>query len=410
MKGSLSLFLYLLFKRVEPVPELAAPDGESNPAVWIATHDAGTVRAFLNLATKLDQSGIDVSFIITVPEDLLRQFPSQQGITFSAFPREKTKDALAFLKAWKPILGFWVGAPLMPGLIHAAARQNLPMVLLNADESITESGRGYFGRRSVANSVGLFRMAFATNYVSGGICVRLGIPESTVHVTGDLAEGSVALPVDYDELDALSDEISTREVWFASQVPEDELDLVLAAHETLRRTNRRLLLILNPDETVNSETFAIALAAKGWRAAIRSKGDDIRDQTQIYLADQASELGLWFRLAPIAYLGGTFSIDREGGDPRQPAALGSAIVHGPRTVPHRDSYDRMHALVPPAATQVVSPINLARTIAELLSPDVAAAQANSAWEFVSRGAELTDQLIELILEATELAEGYDAGT
>ncbi len=70
----------------------------------------------------------------------------------------------------------------------------------------------------------------------------------------------------------------------------------------------------------------------------------------------------------------------------------------------------MHSLTPPAATQVVSPDNLARAVAELLSPDVAAAQANSAWEFVSRGAELTDQLIELILEATELAEAENAGT
>lgn len=410
MKMSLSLFFYLLFKRGGPVKELAAPQADVDPVVWIAASDAGSVRAFLNLAAKLEQAGIIVHFLITLPDDLLTQFQPQDRVTFSVFPREKTKDATAFLKLWKPIMGFWVGAPLMPGLLHAATRQNVPMVLLNADETIADSAKGYFARRSVANAIGSFRMAFATNYVSGGICVRLGIPESTVHVTGDLAEGSVALPVDYDELDALSSVISTREVWFASKVPEDELDLVLAAHETLRGTNRRLLLILYPDETGNSETLAIALSAKGWRVAIRSKGDEIRDQTQIYLADKPFELGLWFRLAPIAYLGGTFSIENTGGDPRQPAALGSAVIHGPRTAPHRDSYDRMHALVPPAATQVVSPVNLARTVAELLSPDVAAAQANSAWEFVSRGAELTDQLIELILEATELAEGDNART
>jgi len=410
MRQSFSLFLHLLFKRGGTPKTLPAPKGEADPVVWVALQDASSVRAFQNLSAKLDQSGIPVMFLITVPDALLEKYEPQERIVYSSFPREKVKDATAFLDAWNPIMGFWVGGPLMPGLLHAAARREVPMVLLNADPAIGDSTGGVFGRRSVAQAVRSFRSAFTTNYASGGICIRLGIPESAVHVTGDLAEGSVALPVDYDELDRLSGVISTREVWFASQVPEDELDLVLSAHDTLRGTNRRLLLILHPDEIGNCETLAIALAAKGWRVAMRSKGDKIRDQTQIYIADKPHELGLWFRLAPISFLGGTFSTEHSGNDPRQPAALGSAIVHGPRTAPHRDSYDRMHALVPPAATQVVSPDNLARTVAELLSPDVAAAQANSAWEYVSRGAELTDQLIELILEATELAEGDNART
>ncbi len=410
MRGSLSLFFYTLFRRNGPLTALPSPSGNSNPVVWVAGQDVASVRAILNLSAKLDQIGISVTFLITAPDGVLEHFTSSDRIVLSPFPRERAKDANAFLNTWKPIMGFWVGGPLKPGLLFAAARQNVPMVLLNADDSIVDDVRGYFGRRAVAQSVRLFRMAFATNYVSGGICVRLGIPEVSVHVTGDLAEGSVALPCDNDELDALSGTISAREVWLAAQVPEDEIDLVLAAHETLRDTNRRLLLILNPETLGNSETLAIALAAKGWKVAIRSKGDEIKSQIQIYLVDKPFELGLWLRLAPISFLGGTFSAEKIGSDPRQAAALGSAVVHGPRTAPHRDSFDRMHSLTPPAATQVVSPDNLARAVAELLSPDVAAAQANSAWEFVSRGAELTDQLIELILEATELAEAENAGT
>ncbi|MDG1432248.1 MAG: glycosyltransferase N-terminal domain-containing protein [Paracoccaceae bacterium] len=410
MRRSLVYFLYMFLRRGGPVKSLPSPIDKSNPVVWVAGHDAVSVRAFLNLSAKLDQIEISVTFLITVPDDVLEHFTSSERIVFSSFPREKTKDVNAFLNLWKPIMGFWIGGPLRPGLLFAAAHQNVPMVLLNADDTITDGGKGYFGRRAIAQSVRLFRMAFATTYVSGGICVRLGIPEVSVHVTGDLAEGSVALPCDNDELDSLSGTISAREVWLAAQVPDDEVDLVLTAHATLRDTNRRLLLILHPQATGNSETIAIALAAQGWKVAIRSKGDEIRSQTQIYLADKPFELGLWLRLAPISFLGGTFSTEKIGSDPRQAAALGSAVVHGPRTAPHRDSFDRMHALTPPAATQVVSPDNLARAVAELLSADVAAAQASSAWEFVSRGAELTDQLIELILEATELAEAEHAGT
>jgi 3-deoxy-D-manno-octulosonic-acid transferase len=408
MRRSLSLFMYLLFRKLGPAQFLPAPEGEADPVVWVAAHDTGAVRAFINLSKKFEQTGISVQFLITAPDDVLAGFKPQPGITFSPFPSERPSACRAFLDQWKPILGFWVGTPLLPSLLHIVGRRQIPMVLLNATVSTGTTGNSFFHRRAVGRSMGAFQIAFTNNYASGGACIRLGIPEASVHVTGPLAEGSVTLACDNAELDELSAKISKREIWFAANVPDDELEYVLAAHETLRGTNRRLLLALNLSEAANSETLAIALAAKGWRVAIGSKGDVITDQTQIYLTDSAHERGLWFRLAPISFLGGTFSASEKGMDPRQAAALGSAIIHGPRTAPHRDSFDRMHGLLPPAATQVVSPDNLARAISELLSPDVAAAQANSAWEFVSRGAELTDQLIALIVEAAELAEAKDA--
>ena len=149
-------------------------------------------------------------------------------------------------------------------------------------------------------------------------------------------------------------------------------------------------------------------SSQNCRAAIRSKADELKGQTQIYLADKPDELGLWYRLAPISYLGGTLVDGERGKDPLEAAALGSAIVHGPRTGIHKDVFSQLHSANPPAATQIVTPDNLARAVAELLSPDVAAAQANSAWELVSRGAELTDRLMELIQEAFEIAEAEDA--
>ena len=251
-------------------------------------------------------------------------------------------------------------------------------------------------------------MVFANNFVAGGICVHLGIADEAVNVTGPLSEGSALLPSDEVELDRLSEAVRGREVWFASNVPDAELNHVLEAHEVLRSTNRRLLLVLNPSDPSQSETLAIALAEKGWKTALRSKGDELKGQTQIYLADKLDELGLWYRIAPISYLGGTLVEGQKGRDPLEAAALGSAIVHGPRTSAHRDSFSQLHAANPPAATQIVLPENLPRAVSELLSPDVAAAQANSAWEFVSRGAELTDRLVDLIIEASEIAEEADA--
>ena len=404
MRNSLSLYLYRLnsSKHTSEVP----PNFQdyTDPVIWVAAHDSASVRAFLNIRTKLDQSGLNITLLISGSADLIGQFEPEAGVVYSTLPAENPKDCAAFIEHWKPIIGFWIGDPLYPVLIQTAFQSDVPLVLLNASENIKPNGVGYFHAQAIAQSLRAFRMAFALNFVSGGICVHLGMADHAVQVTGPLSEGSVILPADDQDLDKLSEAVRGREIWFASNVPDAELDHVLAAHDALRGTNRRLLLVLNPADPSQSETLAIALAEKGWRAAIRSKADQLKGQTQIYLADKPDELGLWFRLAPISYLGGTLVEGEKGRDPLEAAALGSAIVHGPRTGGHRDSFSQLHSANPPAATQIVTPDNLARVVSELLSPDVAAAQANSAWEFVSRGAELTDRLVDLIHEAYEIAE------
>ncbi len=408
MRNSLSLYLYRLNSPKRSGEFKSLFHDYSDPVVWVMANDAASVRAFVNIGKKLDQTGLNVTLLITGSEELISQFKPEPGISFSTLPAENQRDCKAFIDHWKPIIGFWVGEPLLPILIQSASLANVPLVLLNASEDIKPDNVGYFHGQAISQSLRVFRMAFANSFVSGGKCVRLGMAEEAVSVSGPLSEGSVILPADDQELDKLSDAIRGREIWFASNVPDAELDHVLAAHDTLRGTNRRLLLVLNPADPSQSETLAIALADKGWKAAIRSKADDLKGQTQIYLADKPDELGLWYRLAPISFLGGTLVEGEKGRDPLEAAALGSAIVHGPRTSIHRESFTRMHNANPPAATQIVTPDNLARAVSELLSPDVAAAQANAAWEFVSRGAELTDRLLELIQEAYEMVEAANA--
>ena len=407
MRNSLSLNLYRLTKSKRSDERKPLFETSVDPVVWIAAHDAVSIRAFLNIARKLEKSGHVVTFLVTVPEALVDDFKPEPNVRFSTFPTENRRDCRSFLEHWRPVVGFWVGAPLYPTMIQEASALSIPLVLLNASETIKPEGIGYFHSQAVIQSLRAFGLVFATTFVSGGICVRYGIPDEAITVSGPLAEGSIILAVDEQELDVNADTLRGREVWLASNVPDSEIDHVLAAHQTLRGTNRRLLLILNPSDPSQSETLAIALADKGWRAAIRSKGDAVNSQTQIYLADKPEELGLWYRLAPITYVGGTLVLGEKGRDPLEAAALGSAIVHGPRTTPHRESFGHLHSLTPPAATQIVTPENLARAVSELLSPDVAAAQANSAWEYVSRGAELTDQIVELIVEAVEMAEEED---
>ena len=107
-------------------------------------------------------------------------------------------------------------------------------------------------------------------------------------------------------------------------------------HQAALHHNHRSLLVVAglPPETVpeiQAEVEALGLAA-----VLRSEDDDPEADDQVLIAEDSYEMGLWYRLAPVCFMGGTLF---EGPSlpprhPFEPAALGSAIIHGPLPGPH----------------------------------------------------------------------------
>jgi hypothetical protein len=85
-----------------------------------------------------------------------------------------------------------------------------------------------------------------------------------------------------------------------------------------------------------------------------------------------------------------------GHNPFEPAALGSAILHGPYVTNFVDIYQRLTEAG--AARLVTGPDTLAEAVHELMNPDKAAAMAHAAWEVVSQGAEVTDRALDAIFD------------
>ena len=108
-----------------------------------------------------------------------------------------------------------------------------------------------------------------------------------------------------------------------------EEEMAAATHKKLATHLRPdMLTVIVPRHAIRGNEVAHILETQGLRVARRSKGDAITSETQIYLADTMGELGLFYRLSPIAVIGGSFV--RVGGhNPIEAAQLGAAIIFGP---------------------------------------------------------------------------------
>ncbi|MFD2813353.1 hypothetical protein ACFSYD_16260 [Paracoccus aerius] len=83
--------------------------------------------------------------------------------------------------------------------------------------------------------------------------------------------------------------------------------------------------------------------------------------------------------------------------PFEPAALGSAIVHGPHTARFATEWQQLGGAG--AARQVSGAEELANAIAELSQPDLIATLASNAWTVSTGGADVTMRICAPVLDA-----------
>jgi 3-deoxy-D-manno-octulosonic-acid transferase len=122
------------------------------------------------------------------------------------------------------------------------------------------------------------------------------------------------------------------------------------------------------------------LTSRGLRVARRCRGEPITDQTDVYLADTMGELGLFYRLAGIAFVGGSL-VAKGGHNPFEAARLGCAVLHGPDT---RNCARMAAELAAAGAAEAVSDADgLARAVSVLLDDRHLTAERAAAGERVT---------------------------
>jgi 3-deoxy-D-manno-octulosonic-acid transferase len=160
--------------------------------------------------------------------------------------------------------------------------------------------------------------------------VALGADPGRVREGGNLKALTPVPGCDAEELERLRTALAGRPVWLAASTHAPEEEAVAKAHRAAARSLPGLLTILAPRHAERGGEISALLAGKGLAVARRARGEAPGPETDIWLADTLGEMGLWLRLAPISFIGG--SIAAVGGhNPFEPAALGVAILHGPET-------------------------------------------------------------------------------
>jgi 3-deoxy-D-manno-octulosonic-acid transferase len=375
---------------------VAMPGRPPGRLVWLHVPRAASARAMLPVAQALQDEGLADTVLVTCP--VLASCP---GALAAPAPADTPEAVAAFLDHWRPDLGMWFDGALRPVMLHALAQRGVPMMLVEGRMPDLPGARWW--PRVMPGLMAPFRHVLVVDDDAARAFQRVGADPATVQVTGPLEEPSHVLPVTEAERAAMARAIGTRPVWLAIGVPEAEDDAVAAAHLSALRLAHRLLLILVPDQPGRAGALADRLRGQfGLDTVLRSSEADPVEDAQVYVADTEGELGLWYRLAPVTYLGGTLSGPGPVRPPFEAAAMGSALIHGLELGAEALAFDRLRQA---GASRVVpGAADLGDAVGDLLAPDRSARLAQAAWSVASAGVEATALAVQFAGAILDKAE------
>jgi 3-deoxy-D-manno-octulosonic-acid transferase len=403
MARSFSLAAYMAYARrataKPPVPTVARPTGE---LIWLHASDAGRAEALVRLAQRLQQQRPGVHFLLTTQDDTSPEIPIDGSMTWQALPEDTVVAAKVFLRHWRPNICVWSGGDLHPALLMIASHAGVPLMQIDVGkDQLAKQGWRLLPDLTKA-LLGRFNLIMVHNVETALHLRWMGLENVEIHVSGPLHEGAIALPYDSQTREELAQVFLGRPVWLSAMTALDELETVLETHRHVGRYSHRSLLIIVPDDPDETAQFQARLEAQGWRYLLWSEGKYPGDATQVLLADSHDELGLWYVLAPVCFMGNSLSAGEGGHDPNAPAAHGSAIIHGPHVGRYQEQYARYAKAG--AARMVHDRPSLTAAVQNLIAPDQSAIMAQAAWDVVSKSAVVTDLVIDLIQDQLDTFE------
>ena len=341
------------------------PDG---PLAWLHAASLGEALSLLPLIDRLRRDHPGLALMVTtgtLTSGRLLEVRLPKGVIHQYVPVDRRAWVRRFLDHWRPDAAIWVESELWPNLIAETASRGVPMALVNGRMSEQSFKRWSLMKAHVAPLLAAFEVVLAQDETQASRFRALGAGRA--RYAGNLKYAAPPLPVDEAALAALRSAVAGRPQWLAASTQPREEIIVATAHGRLRTRFPGLLTIVVPRHPDRGPEVAALLERRGFAVARRAAGGTLTARTDIYIADGIGELGLFYRVAPIAFIGGSL-VPHGGHNPLEPAQLSAAILCGPHSFNFAEICDRLAGAG--ALRRVANADELADAVGFLLADEV----------------------------------------
>ncbi|MCB2112449.1 MAG: 3-deoxy-D-manno-octulosonic acid transferase [Parvularculaceae bacterium] len=323
------------------MPERTGLAGRTRPdgaLCWIHGASVGESLSVLPLVERFTAADPALNILVTTGTVTSAKLMSERlpGRAIHQFiPVDHPRFVRGFLDHWRPDTAIFVESEFWPNLLIETRKRVANMALVNGRVS-PKSYADWKGKpQSIRFLLSHFDILIAQDRQNAERLSALS--EREVACYGNLKNAAPPLPGDVREETRILAELEGRCFWLAASTHPGEEPAIFAAHRALKSELPNLVTILAPRHPERGDDVAAVAAKFELAVRRRSKGQRIDAQTDIYIADTLGELGIFYRIANAAFVGGSL-VEKGGHNPLEPARLGCAILHGPHIFNFVETY------------------------------------------------------------------------
>lgn len=364
--------------------------------IWLHGASVGESISMLPLINRLLELYPDAHVMVTTgtttsAEVMAKRLPERAFHQY--LPIDNPVFAARFVRHWQPTIALWFESEFWPAMLSTIKRRNIPLILINGRISNKSFKRWQQFDFVIKEILDCFTACLGQSEEDAYRLRVLGAKDAMC--LGNLKYAGLPIPVDEDAKKEIQTKIGERPVWLVSSTHNDEETKIGRYLKELIAKHPGLLTIIAPRHPNRGGEIRDALRDRfQLKTALRSAGEKIMPETDVYIADTIGEMGIWYELCPIVFIGGSL-IPHGGQNFMEPSRCRDAVIVGPHMHNFTDAMNR--AKRADGIIQVDETVELIDMVDQLLSnKELLEAKRSLAYNWATSEAKVLDGIAEKI--------------
>ncbi len=372
---------------------MARPEGR---LIWLHGASVGESISMLPLINRLLELYPDAHVMVTTgtttsAEVMAKRLPERAFHQY--LPIDNPVFTTRFVRHWQPNIALWFESEFWPAILSTIKRKNIPLILINGRISNKTFKRWQQFEFVIKELLDCFTACLGQSEEDAYRLRVLGAKDAMC--LGNLKYAGLPIPVDAEKKAEIEKQMGDRPCWLVGATHHDEEYKIARFLKDLQAKHPNLLTFIvprHPNRGVEIRDY-IEKEYK-LKTALRSKGEKITPDTDVYIADTIGEMGIWYELCRIVFVGGSL-IPHGGQNFMEPSRCRDAVMVGPHMHNFTDAMNR--AKRADGIIQVNDVIDLIDMVDQLLSnKELLEAKCSLAYNWATSEAKVLDGITEKI--------------
>jgi len=374
-------------------PAMARPEGR---LIWLHGASVGESISMLPLINRLLEIYPDAHVMVTTgtttsAEVMAKRLPERAFHQY--LPIDNPVFSARFVRHWQPNIALWFESEFWPAILSTIKRKNIPLILINGRISNKSFKRWQQFDFIIKEILDCFTACLGQSEEDAYRLRCLGAKDAMC--LGNLKYAGLPIPVDEEKKEEILSQINKRPLWLVSSTHNDEEFKIGRFLKELEKKHEGLLTIIAPRHPNRGIEIRDKLRDEyKLNTALRSAGEAVSAETEVYVADTIGEMGIWYGISPIVFIGGSL-VPHGGQNFMEPSRCRDAVIVGPHMHNFTDAMNR--AKRADGIIQVNDVIELIDTVDQLLTnKELLDAKCSLAYNWATGEAKVLDGIVEKI--------------